>query len=121
MVPAAGLRRWISWMNWLRSPRLNSAVHSVAVLTVFSLSRVFGFKRNVLSEDSRFADWRAEVSLQKIEVTSLVCLTDVTRKHPAVAALEPRLRRTQRRPAARKFIVGNVKTYAARRDIDRNR
>src|SRR6185436_18425139 len=32
-----------SWMNWLRSPRLNSAVHSVGVLTCSSLSRVAGF------------------------------------------------------------------------------
>jgi hypothetical protein len=29
-------------MNWLRKPRLNKAVHRVAVLTVFSLSRVSG-------------------------------------------------------------------------------
>jgi hypothetical protein len=28
------------WMNWLRRPRLNRALHKVAVLTVLSLSRV---------------------------------------------------------------------------------
>jgi hypothetical protein len=28
------------WMNWLRRPRLNNALHKVAVLTVLSLSRV---------------------------------------------------------------------------------
>ena len=36
-----------SWMNWLRRPRLNNAVHSVAVLTAFSFSRVAGFSEGM--------------------------------------------------------------------------
>ncbi|MNO10148.1 hypothetical protein D3C81_2338170 [compost metagenome] len=32
-----------SWMNWLRRPRLKSAVHRVAVLTPANLARVSGF------------------------------------------------------------------------------
>ena len=33
-----------SWIIWLRSPRLKSAVAKVAVLTVFSFSRVSTFR-----------------------------------------------------------------------------
>ncbi|MOA52607.1 hypothetical protein D3C78_1759350 [compost metagenome] len=32
-----------SWMNWLRRPRLNRAVHSVAVLMPARRARVSGF------------------------------------------------------------------------------
>jgi hypothetical protein len=46
MLGRPGLSGRTSWMNWWRRPRLNSAVHSVAVLTPMSFWRVSGFMLN---------------------------------------------------------------------------
>ena len=65
-----------SWMNWWCRPRLNSAVHSVAVLTLISLCLVFGFMVVCLSRSPARAP-RAEAGLEEIEIAALVGLQDV--------------------------------------------
>jgi hypothetical protein len=42
MLGRPGFSGSTPWMNWLRRPRLKSAVHSVAVLTFISSARVAG-------------------------------------------------------------------------------
>src|SRR5690242_10074001 len=88
MVPAFGFSGCTSWMNWLRRPRLNRAVHKVGVLTVFRRSRVSGFSIGLsFSEDHRLGHRGAEIGLQEVEVAALVRLLDVLGEHPAIAAL----------------------------------
>src|SRR5712671_2127895 len=99
-------------MHWMRKPRLNSAVATVAVETDLSLLRVASVSlvivsfsplrhsgmrllaqaRNDESINRRLADRGAESGFEKIEVAAFVGLFDVFRKHPAIAALETALR-----------------------------
>src|SRR5689334_20511688 len=110
-------------MHWMRKPRLNSAVATVAVETVFSLLRVASLSFDIVLYPScpsfrsasaeranpesrgsgfalcaprndvslinhRFSDGCAKAGFQEIEITAFIGLTDVARKHPAIAALE---------------------------------
>src|SRR5688500_3592847 len=115
MLGSDGFSGCTFWMNWLRSPRLKSAVQIVAVLTAISCCRVCGFMSfDVLrrawgvrcertpagalrvggcSVDRRLGDRRAEGRLEEVEVAALIGLQDVAAEHPAVAALVARRRR----------------------------
>src|SRR5579864_1764154 len=98
MLGSEGLSGCTCWMNALRSPRLNSAVQIVAVLTVFSLSRVAAsssfiglLSRKAWSNggganpsiDVGLGHRGAEVGGQVIEVAAVVRLADVPAEHPA--------------------------------------
>src|SRR5256885_10982396 len=130
MFGSAGFSGRTSWMNWLRRPRLNSAVQRVAVLTAASCARVSFFtvvdlsdsqrpsaarraaedrcessRPLTRSEDVGLADRRTERGLEEIEVAALVGLQDVPRVHPAVAALEARRRRGPCGASTRELVV----------------
>src|SRR5260221_7751979 len=120
MRPAPGLSGWTSWMNWRRSPRFIKAVQSVAVLTVFNCARVceLSAMAAVLSENVRLARWRAKRRFEEIEVAALVGLLDVTREHPAIAALEAWRRRLAGGTPPRELVIRHVQPNAARRHVD---
>src|SRR6218665_3930849 len=87
-----------SWMNWLRRPRLNRAVHRVAVLTFSNCSRVAGCTARLLqkiSEDVGLGHWLAEAGFQEVEVAAFVGLPDMAIEQPAIAAFGARRRRRQ--------------------------
>src|SRR5215831_858613 len=99
-------------MHWMRKPRLNKAVATVAVETVLSLSRVvsrslviafvpLSFRgdapasnpeRRVELVNRGLIDRLAKTGFQEIEITAFVGLLDVFGEHPAIAALEALLR-----------------------------
>src|SRR5437588_298329 len=108
-------------MNWLRKPRLNSAVATVAVLMVFSLSRVSVFKAMTISLiDRRFGHGRAEARFQEIEVATFVGLLDVLGEHPAVAAFIARLGFLPGGAALGQLLVRDVHVDGALIDIERD-
>src|SRR5690606_26540423 len=114
-----------SWMNWLRRPRLNSAVHSVAVLTAARRARVVSDRAVMAvseagragSENVGLGHGRAEAGFQEIEVAAVVGLQDVLRVHPAVAALIALGRRRPGGAARGQFGVADVQVDAARRHV----
>src|SRR6266849_3107214 len=145
-------------MHWVRKPRLNSAVATVAVLMVFSLLRVASLSlvmisipvlsfrdgpkdqtRNLevprcaiahlrfasrpgttTSVNRRLADRRAKAGFEKIEIAALIGLPDVTREHPAIAALKTGLGRLPFGAAFCQSRFGYIEIDAARRDVERD-
>src|SRR3954471_2577066 len=83
-----------SWIIWMRRPRLNKAVATVAVETDLSLVRVasvsFVMSRSLVNR--RLADRRAEIGLEEVEVAAVIGLLDMLGEHPAIAAFEAALR-----------------------------
>src|SRR5436309_3291515 len=63
MLGRLALSGCTSWMNWLRSPRLNRAVHSVAALTPMSMDLVSGFRAMVSVGGEVVVDDDARVAL----------------------------------------------------------
>src|SRR6218665_576720 len=99
-----------SWMNWLRRPRLNRAVHRVAVLTFSNCSRVAGCTARLLqkiSEDVWLGHWLAEAGFQEVEVAAFVGLPDMAIEQPAIAAFVARGRRRRWGCAAGQFRVAD--------------
>src|SRR5665213_2278927 len=72
------------------------------------------------SIDRRFADRRAEIRLEEIEVAALIGLPDMAGEHPAIAALEAGLRLLPRRAAFCHFGLGDVEVDCARGDVERD-
>src|SRR3954468_25101255 len=90
-------------MHWLRKPRLNSAVATVAVEMVLSLARVASLSLVMISLswltrsrapliNRRLLDRGAKAGFEEVEVAAFIGLPDMPREHPAIAALEARLR-----------------------------
>src|SRR5258707_123987 len=113
-------------MHWIRKPRLNSAVATVAVETVFSLLRVASVSFDMASSqvtrliNRRFIDRRAESGLEEIEIAALVGLFDVPRNHPAIAALESALRLLPIGAAFGELGLGHIEVDGAGGDIQRD-
>src|SRR3954453_15240276 len=95
MVGWSAPRGCTSWIIWMRRPRLNSAVATVAVETDLSLLRVasLSFVMSFSLVNRRLADRRAEIGLEEVEVAAVIGLLDVLGEHPAIAAFETSLRR----------------------------
>src|SRR5215475_13676420 len=95
MVGWSGLKGCTSWMHWMRKPRLNSAVATVAVETVLSLLRVGSLSLDMVSRSASinrgFIDRLAKTGLEEIEVAAFIGLLDVLGEHPAIAAFEAAL------------------------------
>src|ERR1043166_1024442 len=126
-------------MHWLRKPRLNSAVATVAVEMVLSLLRVASLSLvmrffqvlvipghapwrgpGMTSINRRLLHRRAKTGFEEVEVAALVGLLDVPREHPAIAALEPGLRLLPCGPAFGKLRFGHIEIDAACRDVERD-
>src|SRR3954471_8240075 len=60
----------------------------------------------------------AEARFKEVEIAALIGLLDVAGEHPAVAALEPRLRLPPLRAAPFKLGLGHFEIDAARRDVE---
>src|SRR6218665_1161751 len=106
-----------SWMNWLRRPRLNRAVHRVAVLTFSNCSRVAGCTARLLqkiSEDVGLGHWLAEAGFQEVEVAAFVGLPDMAIEQPAIAAFVARRRRRPWCLGAAQSRVADVEMDAPR-------
>src|SRR4051812_44614327 len=90
MVGWSALSGCTSWIIWMRRPRLNNAVATVAVETDLSLLRVASLSlvmsRSLVNRG--LADRRAEIGLEEVEVAAVIGLLDVLGEHPAIAALE---------------------------------
>src|SRR6218665_3971307 len=85
-----------SWMNWLRRPRLNRAVHRVAVLTFSNCSRGAGCTARLLqkiSEDVGLGHRLAEGGLPEAEGAAFVGLPDMAIEERAIGAFVARRRR----------------------------
>src|SRR3954468_24084399 len=93
MLGWSALSGCTSWIIWMRRPRLNNAVATVAVETDLSLLRVASvslvISRSLVNR--RLADRRAEIGLEEVEVAAVIGLLDVLGEHPAIAALEAAL------------------------------
>src|SRR6218665_381424 len=85
-----------SWMNWLRRPRLNRAVHRVAVLTFSNCSREAGCTARLLqkiSEDVALGHPLAEAGFQEVGIAAVGVLPARALDQPAIAAFVARRRR----------------------------
>src|SRR3954471_15232935 len=93
MVGWSALSGCTSWIIWMRRPRLNNAVATVAVESDLSLVRVasLSFVMSCFLVNRRFADRRAKVRLEEVEVATVIGLFDVFCEHPTIAALEAAL------------------------------
>src|SRR3954449_11756763 len=93
MVGCSAPKGCTSWIIWMRRPRLNSAVATVAVETDLSLLRVASvslvMSRSLVNRG--LADRRAEIGLEEIEIAAVIGLLDVLGEHPAITALEAAL------------------------------
>src|SRR5215472_18422049 len=112
-------------MHWMRKPRLNSAVATVAVETVLSLLRVASvslvmFCSPPVSVNRRLTDRLAKAGLEEIEIAAFIGLLDVTRKHPAVAALEARGGLLPLGAAPGELRLAHIEVDAARGDVERD-
>src|SRR5262249_11306530 len=111
-------------MHWMRKPRLNSAVATVAVETDLSLLRVVSLSLDISSRSASinrgFIDRLAETGLEEIEVASLIGLLDVLGEHPAIAALEAALGLLPGGAAFCQFRLIHIEIDGARGDIERD-
>src|ERR1700719_4204860 len=71
-------------------------------------------------KDRRLADRLAKGGFKKIEVAAFIGLLDVLGEHPAIAALEPRLRLLPLRAALVQLGLGHIEVDGARGDIERD-
>src|SRR5271155_4125056 len=70
-------------------------------------------------ENRRLADRLAKGGFKKIEVAAFIGLLDVLGEHPAIAALEPRLRLLPLRATLLQLRLGYIEVDGARGDIER--
>src|SRR5690606_13891945 len=75
-------------MSWLRKPRLNKVVVTVATLTCSSCALMAGVNADMyaLLEDVWLTCGRTKARLQEIEITTAVCLLNMAGEHPSVTA-----------------------------------
>src|SRR3954471_23880020 len=111
-----------SWIIWMRRPRLNNAVATVAVETDLSLLRVasLSFVMSFSLVNRRLADRRAEIGLEEVEVAAVIGLLDVLGEHPAVAAFEAALGLLPGGAALFQLGLRHIEIDGARSDIERD-
>src|SRR6478735_5759413 len=122
MVGWSALSGCTSWIIWIRRPRLNNAVATVAVETDLSLLRAASvslvMSRSLVNRG--LADRRAEIGLQEVEVAAVIGLLDVFGEHPAIAALEAALGLLPGGATLFELGFGHIEVDSARGDVERD-
>src|SRR3954462_3581958 len=122
MVGWSALSGCTSWIIWMRRPRLNNAVATVAVETDLSLLRVASLSLVISYSlvNRGLADRRAEIGLEEVEVAAVIGLLDVLGEHPAIAALEAALGLLPGGAALVELGLRHIKIDGAGSDIERD-
>src|SRR5581483_11435115 len=122
MVGLSGPTGCTSWIIWMRRPRLNSAVATVAVETDLSFVRVASESLDMSCSlvNRRLADRRAEIGLEEVEVAAVIGLLDVLGEHPAIAALEAALGLLPGGAALFQLGFGDIEIDGAGGDVERD-
>src|SRR3954463_16229881 len=122
MLGWSALSGCTSWIIWMRRPRLNNAVATVAVETDLSLLRVASvslvMSRSLVNRG--LAARRAEIGLQEVEVAAVIGLLDVLGEHPAIAALEAALGRLPVGAALFELGFRDLEIYGAGGNVERD-